>query len=276
MKTPMLSYVKEDSFIHSLTGASKLICFIIWAVASMITYDTRLLVFMFVFSIVIFKISKVPFEKISFILYFILFFLLLNNILIFVFAPNQGSEIYGSSTVVFSLFGPYDITLEQLFYQINVTLKYFSVIPIALLFMVATEPSEFASSLNKIGVSYKISYSVSIALRYIPDIQREYQDISYAQQARGIDLSKNERFLKRIKNASAIIMPLIFSSLDRIDKISDAMELRAFGENKKRTWYNEKSFKISDFLAIGIILIILFASVYLYKVNGGRFYNPFL
>lgn len=276
MKTPMLSYVKEDSLIHNLTGASKLICFMLWIVASMITYDTRLLLFMFLFSVVIFKISKVPFEKISFILYFILFFLLLNNILIFIIAPNQGSEIYGSSTVVVSLFGPYDITLEQLFYQLNVTLKYFSVIPMALLFMVATEPSEFASSLNKIGVSYKIAYSVSIALRYIPDIQREYHDISYAQQARGIDLSKNEKFFKRIKNASAIIMPLIFSSLDRIDKISDAMELRAFGENKKRTWYNEKSFKLNDFLAIGVIVLILLASIYLYNVNGGRFFNPFI
>lgn len=276
MKTPMLSYVKEDSFIHNLTGASKLICFILWTVASMITYDTRLLFFMFLFSVVIFKISKVPFEKISFILYFILFFLLLNNVMIFIFAPHQGNEIYGSYTEIFSLFGPYDITKEQLFYQLNVTLKYFSVIPMALLFMVATEPSEFASSLNKIGVSYKISYSVSIALRYIPDIQREYYDISYAQQARGIDLSKNEKFLKRMKNASAIIMPLIFSSLDRIDKISDAMELRAFGEYKKRTWYNEKKFKLNDFFAMGVILLILLASIYLYNVNGGRFYNPFM
>ncbi len=62
----------------------------------------------------------------------------------------------------------------------------------ALFFILATNPSEFAASLNKIGVSYKISYSVSIALRYIPDIQREYHDISFAQQARGIDMSKKK------------------------------------------------------------------------------------
>ncbi len=69
----------------------------------------------------------------------------------------------------------------------------------ALLFILATNPSEFAASLNKIGVSYKISYSVSIALRYIPDIQREYHDISFAQQARGIDMSKKKKVRKKNK-----------------------------------------------------------------------------
>ena len=97
----------------------------------------------------------------------------------------------------------------------------------ALLFMVATNPSEFAASLNKIGVSYKIAYSVSIALRYIPDVQRDYQDISFAQQARGIDMSKKEKIGKRIKNSASILMPLIFSSLERIETISSAMELKS-------------------------------------------------
>ena len=68
--------------------------------------------------------------------------------------------------------------------------------------MVATDPSEFAASLNKIGVNYKIAYSVSIALRYIPDVQRDYKDISFAQQARGIDMSSKEKLSKRIKNSA--------------------------------------------------------------------------
>lgn len=272
----MLSYIDKESPIHKLTGATKLICFILWAIASMITYDTRILFGMFIIGLVIFKLSRIKFKEVSFILYFILFFLLLNNLLIFLFAPYQGVEIYGTRQDLFHLVGPYTVTAEQLFYQLNVTLKYFSVIPMALLFMVATEPSEFASSLNKIGVSYRISYSVAIALRYIPDIQREYVDISFAQQARGIDMSKKEKLGKRIKNSAAIIMPLIFSSLDRIDAISSAMELRAFGENKKRTWYNERKFTAIDYIAIILILIVLIISIVLVAKNNGRFYNPFI
>ena len=272
----MIGYSDIDSPIHRLTGAAKLIALVIWAVASMITYDTRVLLGMFVISIIVFKISKVEFKQISFVLYFILIFLLLNNIAIFIFSPYEGVQIYGSRTDLFKIVGPYTVTSEQLFYQFNITLKYFSIIPMALLFMVATNPSEFAASLNKIGVSYKIAYSVSIALRYIPDVQRDYQDISFAQQARGIDMSKKEKLTKRIKNSASILMPLIFSSLDRIETISSAMELRAFGSNKKRTWYNGRPFKKGDYIAIATVSIILIIAIIATIVNGGRFYNPFI
>ena len=276
MNTEMLSYIKKDSPIHKLTGATKLICFLLWTIAAMITYDTRVLIGLFIAGIIVFKISKIKFEDVSFILYFILFFLLLNALLIFVFSPYQGVEIYGSRTDLFHLIGPYTVTKEQLFYELNVILKYFATIPMALLFIVATNPSEFAASLNKIGVSYKVAYTVSIALRYIPDVQRDYKDISFAQQARGIDLSSKEKLSKRIKNSAAILMPLIFSSLERIDKISLAMELRAFGNNKKRTWYNSRKFGKIDYIFIVILLIIVAISIAMVKVNGSRFYNPFI
>lgn len=276
MNTEMLSYIKKDSPIHKLTGATKLICFLLWTIAAMITYDTRVLIGLFIAGIIVFKISKIKFKDVSFILYFILFFLLLNALLIFVFSPYQGVEIYGSRTDLFHLIGPYTVTKEQLFYELNVILKYFATIPMALLFILTTDPSEFAASLNKIGVSYKVAYTVSIALRYIPDVQRDYKDISFAQQARGIDLSSKEKLSNRIKNSAAILMPLIFSSLERIDKISLAMELRAFGNNKKRTWYNSRKFGKIDYIFIVILLIIVAISIAMVKVNGSRFYNPFI
>ena len=276
MNTEMLSYIKKDSPIHKLTGATKLICFLLWTIAAMITYDTRVLVGLFILGIIAFKISKIEFKDVSFILYFILFFLALNALLIFVFSPYEGVDIYGSRTDLFHLIGPYTVTKEQLFYELNVILKYFATIPMALLFILTTDPSEFAASLNKIGISYKVAYTVSIALRYIPDVQRDYKDISFAQQARGIDLSSKEKLSKRIKNSAAIIMPLIFSSLERIDKISLAMDLRAFGNNKKRTWYNGRPFKKGDYIAVAIVSIILIIAIIATIVNGGRFYNPFI
>lgn len=276
MNAEMLSYIKKDSPIHKLTGATKLICFLLWTITAMITYDTRVLAGLFIIGIIVFKLSKIEFKEISFVLYFILFFLLLNTVLIFLFAPYQGVDIYGTRHDLVHLIGPYTLTKEQLFYELNVVLKYFATIPMALMFILTTDPSEFAASLNKLGVSYKAAYTVSIALRYIPDVQRDYKDIAFAQQARGIDLSKNEKLTKRIKNSAAILMPLIFSSLERIDKISLAMELRAFGNNKKRTWFNIRRFEKQDYLAILILILLLLVSVAMVKINGSRFYNPFI
>lgn len=272
----MLAYIDRKSFIHELSGATKLIIFIMWSSIAMLTYDTRILLFLFIFSIVIFKISKIKIREIGFVLLFILAFLLLNNIAIYIFSPQEGVKIYGTSHVLFEIAGRYNLTLEQFFYQTNITLKYFAVIPAALLFVVTTHPSEFAASLNKIGVNYKIAYSVSLALRYIPDIQRDFRTIAQAQQARGIDLSSKEKLFKRVKNATSIVLPLILSSLDRIDTISNAMELRAFGKKKKRTWYSERGFKQKDYVTIVIGAIILVVSLIITFYDGSRFYNPFM
>ncbi|WP_026908017.1 energy-coupling factor transporter transmembrane component T family protein [Paucisalibacillus globulus] len=276
MAQEILSFIERKSPVHSLSGATKLIIFILYSTAAMLTYDTRVLLGLLVISIAIFIVSKIRIREIGFIMAFILAFLLLNNIAIYIFSPQEGVKIYGSSHVLFEIVGRYNVTLEQLFYHLNITLKYFVVIPAALLFIVTTHPSEFAASLNKIGVNYKIAYSVSLALRYIPDIQRDFRTIAQAQQARGIDISRKEKLLKRLKNASSIIFPLIFSTLNRIEVISNAMELRRFGKKKNRTWYNEKPFRKADYIVLVAGSLILVLSLVITFYDGSRFYNPFL
>ncbi|WP_243299025.1 energy-coupling factor transporter transmembrane component T family protein [Bacillus litorisediminis] len=275
MAVEMLSYIERKSPIHQLTGATKLLCFIIWTFAAMLTYDTRVLLFLFGWSHIIFKLSRTKIKEVSFVLVFILIFMLFNNIAIYLFSPQQGVEIYGTEHILLGS-GHFALTAEQLFYLLNISLKYFVVIPVALLFIVTTHPSEFASSLNRIGISYRISYAVALALRYIPDIQREYRTISLSQQARGIDMSKKAKLSKRIKNAASIITPLIFSSLDRIEVVSNAMDLRGFGKHKKRTWYSAKPFQTCDYAAICLFVIILIGSLFITFYDGSRFYNPFI
>lgn len=271
----MLSYIERKSPVHELTGVTKLLCFIIWSTAAMLTYDTRILLFLFILSIVIFIVSKIKVKEISFILIFILVFLLLNNIAIYLFSPQEGVKIYGTSHILFEIVGRYNVTIEQIFYQFNITLKYFTVTPVALLFIVTTHPSEFAASLNKIGVSYRISYAVALALRYIPDVQRDFRNIALAQQARGVDLSRKEKLSKRIKNAASIMIPLILSSLDKIETISNAMELRGFGKNKERTWYSARPFQSGDYITLALFVLMLIFTLVITFYDGNRFYNPF-
>lgn len=275
MAVEMLSYIDRRSPVHALSGSTKLIVFLLFSTAAMLTYDTRVLAALLMISVLIFGVSKIKVREVGFVLLFILFFLLLNNLAIYAFSPQEGVRIYGTNHELFHIYGRYNVTAEQLFYQLNVTLKYFVVIPVALLFIVTTHPSEFAASLNKIGVNYKIAYSVSLALRYIPDIQRDFRSISQSQQARGVDISKNEKLTKRIKNVSAIIFPLILSSLDRIEVISNAMELRGFGKNKSRSWYSEKQLTKKDLLTVVAAAVIFVLSLWITYQNGSRFYNPF-
>ena len=273
--TNIFNYVDRPSPIHRLTGATKLVCLLLWTFAAMSTYDTRLLVVMAVLSLILFRVSKIRVKDVSFLLILMTTFMVLNNVLIFIFSPQHGVSLYGTSHPLFRITERYTVTQEQLFYHLNLILKYLATIPAVILFVCTTNPSEFAASLNRIGVKYTIAYSVALALRYIPDIQKEYHEISQAQQARGIEMSRKQNLIKRLKSASAILIPLILSSMDRIDTISNAMELRGFGKNRKRTWYMARPFRKADFAAILLCAVLLAASIALNIINGSRFWNPF-
>ena len=273
----VFNYINRKSPIHNLTGASKLIVLILWSLAAMTTFDTRLLVVLPIISLIFFKVSGIKYKDVSFVINFTFVFMILNNLLIFLFSPEHGVSIYGTRHVLWNGIGRWVVTKEQLFYQLNVVLKYISTIPIVILFVSTTDPSEFASSLNRIGISYKIAYSVSLALRYIPDIQREYHEISVAQQARGLELNKEkEGLIKRLKCASTLLFPLIVSSMERIEVIANAMQHRGFGKNKKRTWYSSRPFRTGDILAIASSVAIMVISLLLNFVNNGRYFNPFV
>lgn len=271
----MLTYIERKSPIHALSGATRFLFFFLWSILAMITYDARILLVMAALGISLFVLSRTKISEVSFIFKLLLVFMGLNLLAIYLFAPEQGVAIYGTRHVLWEGIGRYTITAEQLYYETNIFLKYCVVVPIAILVIVATHPSEFASSLNRIRVNYSIAYAISLTLRYIPDVQRDYLDISKAQQARGIELSRKVAWYKRVKGSVAILMPLVFSSIDRIDVISNAMELRGFGKHKKRTWYSARPFTKMDGTVL-IVSVLLFAlGLWLTFRTGTRFHNPF-
>lgn len=272
----VLSYEEKDTWIHRLSGVTKLIFFLLWSITSMITYDTRVLLVMLFLSLVIFAMSKTKWKQVGTVFKFIMLFLCINLIAIFFFSPGQGSKIYGTETSLWHLFGPYTITKEQLFYEFNVMLKYLTVIPAVFMFIVTTNPSEFAASMNKVGIHYNIGYAVAIALRYIPDVQDDFTKIKHAQEARGIEMSRKASLTNRVKSMAAIIFPLIFSSMERIDVVSNAMELRGFGKHKKRTWYSAKPFKRNDYLTLAFTILFTIIAFLITFRDGSRFYNPFI
>ena len=228
----VLNYLDRDSVVHKMTGTTKLAFFLLFTFASMITYNTWVLLGLFAVSLAAFKLSKIKYREVRFMMIFMLVFLLLNNIFIFLFDPNQGTNLYGTRHVLCHLFWRYDVTAEQMFYMLNISLKYFVALPVAILFI-------------------------------------------SAQQARGVELGKNEHFFSRLKNSVKILLPLILTSLNRIDTISNAMELRGFGKNRKRTWYTRRPFAKRDFIALGLGVVLLIVSLTV-TIKFGRFYNPFL
>ena len=273
----LFNYSEADSFVHNLSGVSKLVGFFAMTFTVMLTYDPRISAAVFVIAVFVFKASGIRLRDLRIVLIYITIFISINFVMTFIFDPQYGVRLYGTEHVLFSITERYTMTQEQLLYQTTKISKYAATIPFGLLFFLTTHPSEFASSMNRLGVHYKIAFAFSLTLRYLPDISSEYMIISKAQQARGLELSKKQKFSKRVREYVKMIVPLIFSSLDRIDNISDAMDLRGFAKNKKRTWYNTRKLSRSDQLTILFTLTVFTLSLMVtIFINGSRFWNPFV
>ncbi len=277
MKMKLFSYNFVDTYIHRLSGLTKLVCFLLLTFAVMFSYDIRVILAVMIFSIILMRVSRIQYSQIRLMVIYVLIFLVTNAVISFFFSPEQGVEIYGTRHNIAKLYGSHYLTWEQLFYQVTKFFKYASVIPLGIIFLLTTNPSEFASSMNKIGVHYKAAFAFALTLRYFPDIQREYRDISLAQQARGLDMSRKAKLTSRFKNSLLILIPLIFSSLDRIDTISNAMDLRGFAKSRTRTWYTTSKLAGLDITALVVSTLILVGTVCVSVfINHSRFYNPFI
>ncbi|WP_019439887.1 energy-coupling factor transporter transmembrane component T family protein [Moritella marina] len=270
-----INYVNTNSALHKLNGVTKFVLFLAWVTVVLTTFDLRLILALIITGCTLLKLTKVPFSVYKPLLIATASVLSINALFMFLLAPQQGVEYIGSSTVLLPLWGDYSLTQETLYYLLTVTLKYFSMFPIALVFVFTTHPTEFAASLNRLGVPYKIAYAVSLTLRYLPDVKNDFVNIMHAQQARGVDLSKNVSVLSRIKNVAKILGPLIFSSLDRADEISNAMTLRGFGHNKKRTWYSLKPMTKQDYAVMGLITLVVTLAIIKRVMASELFWYPF-
>ncbi|MBN7774086.1 energy-coupling factor transporter transmembrane component T family protein [Clostridium aminobutyricum] len=269
-------YIERNSIFHRLDGSIKLLMLVAWTAFVFAFMDARVFIGVLLLGLAMLKASKLPNKAIWPFFAFILVFTIFNSIFLMIVTPEFGSKLAGSHTDLFSLGGVYSITYETLFYCMTLALKYVCMIPMTILFIFTTHPSSFACSINRLGVSYKIAYAVSIALRYIPDVKAEVDHIIQAQEARGVAFQKGDaNIFVRLKNYGTVMIPLLLSSLSRIEAISNAMDLRGFGKNKKRTWYHRKPLSKTDMLFAVLSILVFVYGVALKTSIGAVFWYPF-
>lgn len=268
-------YVSGDSFFHRMDGAVKLILLLVWTVVTFMFLDLRVFVVLLAVGIAMLLGSRIPLKRMALLFWVLTVFTLINSVFILIISPRFGSTLTGRNTPVIPL-GYDTINAETLFYVLTLSAKYLTLLPITLLFIFTTHPSRFAASLNKLGVPYKLAYAVSIAFRYIPDLSQEFRNMMNAMQMRGLGISRGDGSLwRRMKNLSLVVVPLLQSSLQHIESVSNAMDLRGFGTGSKRTWYMGTPITFSDKLVLTVCGLLLAAAILLKSLWVGRFWYPF-
>ena len=107
---------------------------------------------------------------------------------------------------------------------------------------------------------------IAIALRFIPTLINEANKILKAQASRGVDFTEGSMGA-RIRQIVSLIVPMFVISYKRAIDLSDAMDARGYNPEAKRTSINVIKLKASDFVVMGLTLLIT-AGVIVGKIYG--------
>jgi len=163
-------------------------------------------------------------------------------------------------------FGPIVIDRLGLLYGVSMPLRVLIMIGTPLIFILTTPVSHFIRAMTKLKVPYNVAFGIGLAFRLVPSLSNEWQNIKEAQLSRGLELERGW-LIQRIRNHIPIIIPLTVKALEIADQLAIAMETRAFGAYKRRTYYKEPTLKRSDIFIIIASITALIGSIII-KVIG--------
>jgi energy-coupling factor transport system permease protein len=90
-------------------------------------------------------------------------------------------------------------------------------LPLAIMLSV-TQVSDLSGMLvEKLHVPYKYVFAMTTSMRFIPIFAAEAADIMAAQTSRGVDFD-TKNFLRKIRLILPLCVPLLLSSVERIDR----------------------------------------------------------
>ncbi|WP_391206420.1 energy-coupling factor transporter transmembrane component T family protein [Psychrobacillus sp. L4] len=257
-------YMETNSMYHRLDPRTKILC-IFMIMLSFLTLETGTsyaVATLFVFGILF--LSNVPFHVFGRglkPLFFILMFTFLYNALL-----TKGTIIWSWSIM--------DVTWEGLENGMRYVGRIILLILLASVLTLTTKPLDLARGLEKLLAPFsklnvpveQFSLMIVIAIRFIPTILQELDRILLAQKARGYDMSALS-LPKRIYAYIPIIIPLLFTTIQRAEQLTYAIDARAYGKGKGRTQYKQLQFQKIDYIA-GAIAILFVLTMLLIKLGG--------
>ena len=127
------------------------------------------------------------------------------------------------------------------------------------LLLATTQPRDLVLVMvERLKFPYQYALMFITALRFIPTLFVEIENIFQAQQARAFELTTRNP-LKRVKAYFPLVVPLVLIALRKAEQLALAMETRGYGMGK-RTYLRRPVFGAADFGACaGCISLVLLA-----------------
>lgn len=285
-------YVDKPSPIHRLDPRTKLLCLVPILMLTVVSRNPIVLFLVFASVLVLFLLAKLEFDRIKALLkvalisglllvplqtlFYYRFLLYGEPVLpygLWVITPETAGSLPLIGPVILWATNGRGIiaSLHGFLFGLMVALRFVIMFSAGSFVVMTTKPKDIILTFNKFGVPFKITFTTTTALRFLPIILEEWALIMKAQAARGLRFRKLS--IRNLMQAfSRSFSTLIINSVRRARIIALAMETRAFGAGKRRTSLTELQMTRTDIIAstaiciaaaLIFVLIILFPGFFM-------------
>ena len=251
-------YYDSDSVIHRLDPRVKLAFTILYIISLYISESVWCFLFAAVFLGTVIALTKVPVR-----------FMVrgLKSILILLIISACFNLFLVSGTPVISWW-IFTITKEGIRMAVLMVIRLVMLVMGTSLMTLTATPNELTDGLEKSLSFLKVFHvpvhafgmMMNIALRFIPILIREVQQIMKAQTARGADFETGG-LIKKAKAMVPLLIPLFVSAFRRANDLAEAMEARCYHGDANRTKLHPLKYSKADLVAYLVLLLYLGAMI---------------
>jgi energy-coupling factor transport system permease protein len=234
-------YRRKDTVVHRLDPRSKFLLSVVLMMVSIMFADIRVLLVLISGQLILLFLAKSLGEWFSSLRGLVFFFAV-----IFITQLLFGGTFYTG------------IVLSLRLVALSSSMSWF---------FLSSTPEDIGRAMSVAGLPIELTFSFTMAIRFIPVIYDEFQSIYDTQRSRGLELEKGG-FRDRIRNLMPILIPLLVGTIRRTYEIADAMEVRAFGASPKRTTYKPLKLKSGDYIVCIASAMLVVSALALKMVYG--------
>lgn len=250
-----LEYVDGTGLLHRMNPVAKLLCSLLIAVAAFVSGNVFFLAALIVLDYVLAASAGMMRQTLGLTRAIVVFAVLLGLIAVLTSKPAEGARI-----LVVLPWG--SISTTSLMNALLIFLRLIAAaIPMFLTFYV-TKINDMANAAVKVLlVPYSYAFAFSSTVKFIPTFMNDMNGIMEAQTARGVEFDGG--VVKRIRLMAPLCVPLLVSSVRKINSSAIAAEVRGFNLRTRDSGLKEYPLRAVDvcamvlcaaLVAVGIVL----------------------
>ncbi|MDY6916373.1 MAG: energy-coupling factor transporter transmembrane component T [Chloroflexota bacterium] len=240
-------YRDRETIIHRANPFGKLA----WAgsilVVALIVDSPLLLAILFMSTIPVVLAAQVGREWASFMRFAL--YLCVAIIVINTLVSYHGTHVLVEAPFRIPVMGTPVITLEAIVYGAAMCLRLLAIVSAFAIVTFTVHPDDMMLAMIGLRLPYRSVLVASLSSRFMPTLIDDAERITDVQRCRGLELDRGQ-LVQKVRGRMAVLIPLLSNSLDRTVQVAEAMESRAFGSGRKRTFYKRITWSAVDVVGL--------------------------